>query len=203
MRFRTGYLFLFMGLPFIYSGIIMLGAPYLYDWPEPIAWSSHLLNFLLAMPFIALGIWILNQVIRVDVNEEGMVIQGLIWKKGDFRWDEVRELGVGWQIGTHESYRVLYISLVELDDRQRWNISDARKKIFTFYMKAIFSRYGKATEGIKAAIVKYCPGPKPPEFHYACTAGKNAEKEKVLTYVLRKKNPDGEMEYSMHVVPKP
>lgn len=201
MRFRTGYLFLFMGLPFVYSGIGVIGALYPFDCQAPVDWVWSLVMLFLGVLMLVLGLFIWNEVIRVDVNEEGMVIQGLIWKKGVFRWDDVRELGVGWTIGTHESYRELYISLVELDDRQRWHLPSNRK-IHTFRIQAIFSRYGKATEGIKAAIVKYCPGPKPPEFHYALTAGKNAEKEEILTYVLRRKNADGEMEYSMHVVPK-
>ena len=200
MRFRTGYLFLFMGLPFIYSGITILAALYQLDCQEPTEWLWYLVMFFLGVLMFAGGLFVWNEVVRVDVNEEGMVIQGLIWKKGAFRWDDVRELGVGWTIGTHGSYRELYISLVELDDRQRWHLPSNRK-IHTFRIQAIFSRYGKATEGIKAAIVKYCPGPKPPEFYYAFTAGKNAAEEEHLTYVLRKKNPEGEMEYSMHVVP--
>ena len=95
MRIRTGYLFLFMGLPFIYSGITILAALYPIDCREPIEWGWYLVMFFLGVLMFVGGLFVWNEVVRVDVNEEGMVIQGLIWKKGDFRWDEVREIGVG------------------------------------------------------------------------------------------------------------
>lgn len=182
---------------------------------------------LLALVFIAFigvplfslfGLYLMNQCRIFHVDEEGFRERGILWGRQSLRWDEVREIGLGrfpaqitgqlsdfggtW-IYSWGSFPVFYFSRDELSDEQRLCMNTYRwGSCWSFGAGAHYGCAKKSSQKIIAAVARYCPGPKPAEF-YSVFAGNQTGWEKRLSYVLRRKNADGEMEYSMHVVPKP
>ena len=217
MRIITGRRFLFAGALLVWMGI----QPLVWTIRSAVAfpegdWVSQLASFLVIGPFaLAMSLVAANRCRVFHIDETGIRGGGILWKKKTFRWEDIREIGVGLfkarQLGRlsefggiwiyiWEDIPVFYLSVRELTDQQRLCMNDnSLDDCWQFGVGVHYHIRHKAGDAIKAAIVKCCPGPKPPEFFPQ--GGKNGEKH--FTYVLRKKNPDGEMEYSMHVVPKP
>ena len=217
MRIITGRRFLFAGALFAWIGM----QPLVWTIRSAVSspegdWVSQFAMFLVIGPFaLAMSLVAANRCRVFHVDETGIRGGGILWKKRMFRWEDIREIGVGLfrarQMGylsefgvgwiyTWEDIPVFYLSVKELTDRQRLCMNDnSPEQCWQFAAGVHYHIRHKEGDAIKAAVVKYCPGLKPPQFYpNASDAGK-----KNFTYVLRKKNPDGEMEYSMHVVPKP
>jgi hypothetical protein len=206
MRFLLNRRNIYHSIFYIITGLALL---FLWLMPQVLhyrqtTFSALLMTLLMVLFFLAVGIYGLNQVCRLTVDKDGVRRKNLLFGELYLPWDEIEEIGEGWFWRRRKSGPMLYLSRKALNDERRRGLDDfdlSQGIILPVAESA--GRFGPTEAEAIAYLTKTCPGPKTPLFHHPEKSKREWVRRTQLHYVLRKKNPAGEMEYTNHTLMGP